>query len=81
MAWDEGGWGHPRDPVLADGLLWVLVGAVGVTPAPLTLLLESSDFDAAAPKKGNGWDMLLAFVWVCAPQTVILWLFGTQYLI
>lgn len=81
MAWDGGGWGHPGDPVLAEGLFWVLVGAEGVTPAPLTPLLESSEFGTAAPKKRNGWDMLLAFVWVCAPPTVILWLFGTQYLI
>lgn len=81
MAWDGGDWGHPRDPVLADGLVWVLVGAAGVTPAPVTLLLESLDFDATAPEKGNGWDMLLTFVWACAPHTVILWLFWTQYLI
>lgn len=67
--------------MLADGLVWVLVGAAGVTPAPVTLLLESLDFDATAPEKGNGWDMLLTFVWACAPQTVILWLFWTQYLI
>lgn len=67
--------------MLADGLVWVLVGAAGVTPAPLTLLLESSDFGAAAQRKGNGWDVLLAFVWACAPQTVILWLFWTHSLI
>lgn len=58
------------------GCLWCSEGH----PAPLTLLMESSGFGAAAPKEGNGWDMLLAFVWACAPQAAILRLFRTQYL-
>lgn len=78
------GWGRLGAPQGPRAGRWASLGAgrySGGHPSSFNLLLASSEFGAAAPKKGNGWEMLLAFVWVCAPQTVILWLFGTQYLI